>query len=125
MKRKIAIATGTLAFAIAGSQVWRTFELRRIASFYSDSLDFLILIRGDTLGSHYTSAFRYFYWWLNVEAASSAAAALVLILGVALVFSGKSMGLRLVAVGCGVVVITTTRRSAPPVVAGNAVQTSS
>lgn len=95
----------------------------RIASFYSDSLD--CLIRGDTIGSHYTSAFRYFYWWLNVEAASSAAAALVLILGVALVFSGKSMGLRLVAVGCGVVVITTTRRSAPPVVAGNAVQTSS
>lgn len=40
------MGTGTLAFAIAGSQVWRTFELGRIASFYSDSLD--CLIRGDT-----------------------------------------------------------------------------
>ncbi|WP_142995086.1 hypothetical protein [Mycobacterium persicum] len=107
------MGTGTLAFAIAGSQVWRTFELGRIASFYSDSLD--CLIRGDTIGSHYTSAFRYFYWRLNVEAALPTAAALVLIL----VFSGKSMGLRLVAGGCGVVVITTTRRSAPPAVAGN------
>ncbi|KZS60710.1 MAG: hypothetical protein K2X56_24140 [Mycobacterium pseudokansasii] len=103
MKRKLAIATGALAFAITGSQVWRAFELRRIASFYSDSLGFLI--RGDAVGSHYTSAFRNFYWWLNVEAALSTAAALVLIFGAALVFTGKSMGLRLVAVGCGVVVI--------------------
>ncbi|VBA60403.1 hypothetical protein LAUMK191_05503 [Mycobacterium attenuatum] len=61
------------------------------------------LDRGDVAG--YPSAFRNFYWWLNVEAALSTAAALVLILGAALVFAGKSMGLRLVAVGCGVVVI--------------------
>jgi hypothetical protein len=98
MNRAIPMAAGTLALVAGAYQAWCIPKLLHTASFYSDTLRRLEL---------YTTSFHRFVVWLTTEAAMSVVAALALILGGGMVLAGKSLGRRLITIGCLIAVVHT------------------
>ena len=102
MNRAGGITAGVLALVVGGYQAWVAFQLNDVASILSGGLGSL---------AHF---FDYLHphepvlaGWPTVEVMLCAVSALVLVIGALLVLVGKSMGRRLLVVGCVLVVLHT------------------
>ena len=98
MNRAIPMAAGILAFIAGAYQLWCIPRLLHTRSTYSETLRGL---------EDYTTSFHAFVVWLTTEAAAAAVAAIALILGGAMVLTGKSLGRGFVIAGCAITIIHT------------------
>lgn len=107
MTRAIVFAVSVLALLVGGYQAWVAFQLLHSAPIYSGALGMLPRYSHYLGLDHFETVLHLFVAWPITEVTLSAAAALALVFGGWLLLTRRSIGRKLIVVGCVVVVAHT------------------